>query len=659
MNSRGHFVPICFLALLLTLQIFAPMAQGEKYSERIDAVPYSIDFPELNVYDQSNLSQFSIYQDEEFHGYLNGSTYLVNSSIWLEDQTMFPVSNDVLVFRNATTISTYEDGVLTPLMETPINATSLRIQRHNGTYMALWSDSGWSESFAGLNMYSEQSGFSSFKPSILNKMGDALLFNNSIYATYLIMDEDNKNYSVHLGKFSLDGALEFELYLGEMNPQGPVSISIFEFEESVVISNYGASNYGAITVSESGEIVSLKEEKTQSITGRSDSLTAPIIGTLQCEDLFIDVYGYMLAQADYISYNPLRFYVNHFSVNSKTWDSFQMPNWMHWFDPHSCSGLGFDYEGNVFRVKFEITELSPELSEFNSSNATLGIEYANMFFENKMIEFNCQSEIDLLVYDHQEIMSIDVESEGGLDLVNYSINEVGDAGEYLLYTTFEFGDNELNTIDVLERIVELMNQSTIELNITFTDIYFGENYSSFVIDLDCISAEQNIRFGIAEFTENITQSNLSCFGTSCFISSFPTTETIDGKVTPTNFLTTGTDNAAIEFLNDCGELEVRNSTITYFIDRVEVSYNCIVEPEEPEEVDNSNNSSNNTENNSNETVNPVVQIEENEENTTIDGPNQSEEVIERTFLKLITIGLGLLMLVVLITLSVKKRSDSY
>ena len=58
-------------------------------------------------------------------------------------------------------------------------------------------------------------------------------------------------------------------------------------------------------------------------------------------------------------------------------------------------------------------------------------------------------------------------------------------------------------------------------------------------------------------------------------------------------------------------------------------------------------------------MNPVVQIEENEENTTIDGPNQSEEVIERTFLKLITIGLGLPMLVVLITLSVKKRSDSY
>ena len=140
MNNRDHFILICFVVLLLTLQIFTPITQGAETRDRIESVPFSIDFPELNVYDQSNLSQFSIYQDEEFHGYLNGSTYLVNSSIWLEDQTMFPVSNDVLVFRNATTISTYEDGVLTPLMETPINATSLRIQRHNGTYMALWSE---------------------------------------------------------------------------------------------------------------------------------------------------------------------------------------------------------------------------------------------------------------------------------------------------------------------------------------------------------------------------------------------------------------------------------------------------------------------------------------------------------------------------------------
>jgi len=651
MNNRGHFILICFVVLLLTLQIFTPIAQGAETRDRIESVPFSIDFPELNVYDQSNLSKFSIYQDEEFHGYLNGSTYLVNSSTWWEDQTMLPVSDDVLVFRNSTTISIYEDGVLTPLMETPINATSLRIQKQNGSLFALWSDSGGGESFDGLYMYSEQSGFSTFSPNKLVRMGDALLFNNSIYATYIIVDNDEGNYSAHIGKFSLAGTLEFERYLWEWSGQRPASNAIFEFEKGVVI-----DYINTVAVSESGEIVSLKEEKTQSITGRSSAFAGPMVGTLQCEEKFVYVYGSMYASSIDVSYVPIRFGLHHYSSVIYTQDIYKQLNWIHWFDPHSCSGLGFDNEGNVFRVKFETTELSPELSEFNSSNTTLGIEEVNMFVESNKVEFNCLSEIDFLVYNHQEIKSIIVESDGDLDLVNYSTNEVGDEGKYLLYTTFEFADDGINAVDVLEHIVNLMYQSTIELNITFNDVYFGENYSNFVLDIDCISAEQNMSFGIVEFTDNTTQNNSFCFDSSCFVYSFPTTQITDGKVTPTNFLTTVTDNATIVFLNDCGELEVSNSTITYFVDSAEVSYNCI---EEPEEVDNSNNSSNNTENTSNETVNPVDQIEENEENTTIDGPNQSEEVIEITSLKLITIGLGLLMFVVLITLSVKKRSDSY
>jgi len=641
------------MTFLLTLQIFAPIAQGAENRDRIESVPFSIDFPELNVYDQSNLSKFSIYQDEEFHGYLNGSTYLVNSSTWWEDQTMLPVSNDVLAFRNATTISIYEDGVLTPFMETPINASSLRIQKQNGSLFALWSDSSWDESIDGLYMYSEQSGLSTFSPNKLVRMGDALLFNNSIYATYIIVDYDENNYSAHIGKFSLDGTLEFERYLWEWSGQDPASNAIFEFEKGVVI-----DFINTITVSESGQIVSLKEEKTQSITGRSSAFAGPMVGTLRCEEKFVYVYGYMYASSIYVPSIPIRFGLQHYSSVTYTEDIYKQLNWMHWFDPHSCSGLGFDNEGNIFRVKFETTELFPELSEFNSSNTTLGIEEVNMFVESDKVEFNCLSEIDFLVYNHQEIKSINVESDGDLDLVNYSTNEVGDEGKYLLYTTFEFADDGTNAMDVLERIVNLMNQSTIELNVTFNDVYFGENYSNFVLDIDCISAEQNMSFGIVEFTDNTTQNKSFCFDSSCFVYYFPTTQITDGKVTPTNFLTTVTDNATIILLNDCGELEVRNSTITYFVNRAEASYNCIEEPEQPEEIDNLNNSTNQTENNTNETVNPVEQIEENEEESIIEEPNQSEEAIETNSLKLIATVLGLMMLIMLFTMLVKQKPDS-
>lgn len=647
MNTSGRKKLLFLLATMLLLTILSPFAQGNEH-EFDYSTPFRTEYLEISAFDESNLTSFSVYQDEEFHGYSNGSTYLVNSSIWFEDQFLFPVSDDVLVFRNNTTISIFDDGDLSPFMSIPQGyISSFRMQVYNDTIYALWSTSGYQESTDGLFIFSRENGYSNLSLNKSTRVGNAFLMNGSIYINHQIPSDDGY-YPLIVSKFSMDGTLEFEKELDSYIGQYPIISSIYEYEGGVVFSSWNK----AFFISESGSVKSLDRIASDSIIARSQGYTTTVFSTFKCESTFILV-------SDVVMHMKTSFTLNHISNVS-----IAHPTNLEvlWFDPHSCSGIGHDQDGNLIRFSLDSVELSPGISDFSHSSESLGISHAEMYFQNNMLEFNCLSAIDFLVYDHQEIKSIDMTSDGGVSIVNFSTSEVNATeGKYLLFTTFEFTDEEIDSLQAIKQVMDKMNRSNFQLNVTFYDDYFGENHTTLDVSFDCINIDQDASYGIVEYESNLTGSNHTCSENTCFINSIPSTEVYSGKVVPTKYATSMIQNITINFTNDCSQLDVNYSILEYFLNRVEVSYECIEEAEIDETPDDENISTNSTEQTDDETndsINPVDQNDVPTENETGEIPENSKSDAEfETWMLVSAIGVVSLLGAILAPFIFKNEED--
>lgn len=647
MNTSGRKKLLFLLATMLLLTILSPFAQGNEH-EFDYSTPFRTEYLEISAFDESNLTSFSVYQDEEFHGYSNGSTYLVNSSIWFEDQFLFPVSDDVLVFRNNTTISIFDDGDLSPFMSIPQGyISSFRMQVYNDTIYALWSTSGYQESTDGLFIFSRENGYSNLSLNKSTRVGNAFLMNGSIYINHQIPSDDGY-YPLIVSKFSMDGTLEFEKELDSYIGQYPIISSIYEYEGGVVFSSWNK----AFFISESGSVKSLDRIASDSISARSQGYTTTVFSTFKCESTFILV-------SDVVMHMKTSFTLNHISNVS-----IAHPTNLEvlWFDPHSCSGIGHDQDGNLIRFSLDSVELSPGITEFSHSSESLGASHAELYFKNNKIEYNCLSEIDLLVYDHQEIKSIDMTSDGGVSLVNFSTSEVNATeGKYLLFTTFEFTDEEIDSLQAINQVMEKMNRSNFQLNVTFYDDYFGENHTTLDVSFDCINIDQDASYGIVEYESNLTGSNHTCSENTCFINSIPSTEIYSGKVVPSKYATSMIQNITINFTNDCSQLDVNYSILEYFLNRVEVSYECIEEAEIDETPDDENISTNSTEQTDDETndsINPVDQNDVPTENETGEIPENSKSDAEfETWMLVSAIGVVSLLGAILAPFIFKNEED--
>ena len=642
-------LPLLFTTLFIMFTLIgkSSLVQGND-SGVIDQYPFRVDYLDFEPYDGSNVSSFSVYQDEEFHGYSNGSTYLVNRSLWLEDQFLFPVSDDVLVFRNNTTISLFENGSLSQFMDIPQgHISSFRIQKYNGTIYSLWSTSGYQESTDGLFIFSRENGYSNISLNKSTRVGNAFLMNGSIYINHQIPSGDGY-YPLIVSKFSMDGTLEFDKELDSYIGQYPIISSIYEYEGGVVFSSWNKAFY----ISESGSVKSLDRIASDSISARSQGYTTTVFSTFKCESTFILV-------SDVVMHMKTSFTLNHISNVS-----IAHPTNLEvlWFDPHSCSGIGHDQDGNLIRFSLDSVELSPGISDFSHSSESLGISHAEMYFQNNMLEFNCLSAIDFLVYDHQEIKSIDMTSDGGVSIVNFSTSEVNATeGKYLLFTTFEFTDEVIDSLQSINQVMDKMNRSDFQLNVTFYDDYFGENHTTLDVSFDCINIDQDASYGIVEYESNLTGSNHTCSENTCFINSIPSTEVYSGKVVPTKYATSMIQNITINFTNDCSQLDVNYSILEYFLNRVEVSYECIEEAEIDETPDDENISTNSTEQTDDETndsINPVDQNDVPTENETGEIPENSKSDAEfETWMLVSAIGVVSLLGAILAPFIFKNEED--